>query len=509
MELKRILARDSRSANEKAIQLYGPEVLIISSQRVDQQTELIVAVDVSGQDHSVPPAEAAAAKVKDKSEVFTSLTDQPQEAPNPELDFVPFSQIFQNAQSFAPLCSDDKPDKPIVSGLMTAQDSMPKATSATLQPFSPAANHLQPSAHEVQRNHEIVDMLRQEMAALRKEFDLTRQMMPWQNGLVLAPDIQKLVEAMAELGLPVSLRALLTDSVRLMTQIDQAWPELEALLAAALARPKIDKPEAGIHALCGPSGAGKTSMVARLALSAANAQGVDSQIMISFADPRPGAWTQIQLLAAQAGVRCFRAADVEVVNALLDEHSGKNIWIDTCGADFGTQAEVLHRAFPQLKLHAVLPVDATVTSVQKILQHPPAFWSTLMLTKTDEAAHPWPLIKGLSESPLPVSCVSSANCISQAPQAFALQSLVKMALRPLQDLFYRDQAALDVPVSCLTPPARRTRVRQPTEASTPVTARKRVSKKTVSAPHAELHAKVEGISRRTPKVPVSLKAVNG
>ena len=46
MELKRILARDSRSANEKAIQLYGPEVLIISSQRVDQQTELIVAVDV-------------------------------------------------------------------------------------------------------------------------------------------------------------------------------------------------------------------------------------------------------------------------------------------------------------------------------------------------------------------------------------------------------------------------------------------------------------------------------
>ena len=45
MELKRIIARDSRAANDKAIQLYGPDVLVISSQRVDNQTELIVAID--------------------------------------------------------------------------------------------------------------------------------------------------------------------------------------------------------------------------------------------------------------------------------------------------------------------------------------------------------------------------------------------------------------------------------------------------------------------------------
>ena len=57
MELKRIIARDSRSANEKAIQLYGPDVLIISSQRVDQQTELIVAVEVASEPVMALPAE--------------------------------------------------------------------------------------------------------------------------------------------------------------------------------------------------------------------------------------------------------------------------------------------------------------------------------------------------------------------------------------------------------------------------------------------------------------------
>jgi flagellar biosynthesis GTPase FlhF len=47
MELKRILARDARAANEKAVAQFGPDVLIISSSQVNGLTELIVAVDLS------------------------------------------------------------------------------------------------------------------------------------------------------------------------------------------------------------------------------------------------------------------------------------------------------------------------------------------------------------------------------------------------------------------------------------------------------------------------------
>ena len=46
MELKRILAKDMRTAQEKATALYGPDVLVISSCQVRGQTEMIVAVDV-------------------------------------------------------------------------------------------------------------------------------------------------------------------------------------------------------------------------------------------------------------------------------------------------------------------------------------------------------------------------------------------------------------------------------------------------------------------------------
>ncbi|NBQ92196.1 MAG: hypothetical protein EBT96_12635, partial [Betaproteobacteria bacterium] len=53
MKLQRILAKDSRSANEQAIAKYGRDVLVVSNNRVNGMTELIVAVDVEPE--KMPP----------------------------------------------------------------------------------------------------------------------------------------------------------------------------------------------------------------------------------------------------------------------------------------------------------------------------------------------------------------------------------------------------------------------------------------------------------------------
>ena len=546
MELKRILARDSRSANEKAIQLYGPEVLIISSQRVDQQTELIVAVDVRADGHSGLSDNAShgaasplAQPTPKAAETATHATASEGAMQSNATDFVPFSKIFQSAHGFAPLEPEHVQDQvpaqvqpaPAVAmaavpesaalplGLnrplsAPAQSPSPGADWASAQVPSKAQADLQApaafavSAHEAQRSQEIVDMLRQEMAALRKEFSLSRQMMPWQDGLALSPDMQKLVMAMSEVGLPAGLRALLTDSIQSLQRTEEAWPVLQALLTDALARAAAPWPQAGVHALCGPSGSGKSSMVGRLALAAAQSQGAESQVMISFADQRPGAWAQMQLLAAQAGVSCFRAADVAMLQALLDDQWGKTVWIDTCGADFGSHALNLMQSLPKVSIHAVLPVDATVTSVQKILQNSPVSWTSLMLTKVDEAAHPWPLIKGLSEQSLPVSCVAADSRILQAPVAFDAQVLVQMALRPLQVQLSNGQPVQALP---LVKPAKPTRRRSaaPVAAQPAAVAAKRPSKARLAA-LSEVPAGVPVLAtHRAAKASASLKAAHG
>ena len=42
MELKRIIARDLRTATEEAIRLYGPNTLVVSSERLNGNVEVIV-----------------------------------------------------------------------------------------------------------------------------------------------------------------------------------------------------------------------------------------------------------------------------------------------------------------------------------------------------------------------------------------------------------------------------------------------------------------------------------
>jgi flagellar biosynthesis GTPase FlhF len=496
MELKRIIARDSRSANEKAIQLYGSDILIISSQRVDQQTELIVAVDVASTSVDAGAADSGqktAAQAMSHAAVNHFKADS-----DPS---VPFAEVFQNANAQTlPLRESEALNEgdfqTAQAGLMSRVMVSPKEGGSTgsvmVSPHtagSAGGHDALPANYEQQRNHEIVDMLRQEMAALRKEFALSRQMQPWQQTLGLSEDIQKLTMAMQEVGMPVALRSLLTDSIQEMETLEEAWPVIERLLVDAIGRPATKVPDTGVHVLCGPSGAGKTSMLGRLAYAAALAHGADQQVMISFGDQRPGAWSQIQLLASQAGASCYRAADVAMLQTLLEDLQGRTVWIDTPGTDFAAHAQQILQAHSGVNLHAVLPVDATVTSVQKILQNPDIRWSSLMLTKVDEAAYPWPLIKGLCEQSLAVSCMAEDSKINVPAFAFGAERLVALAIQPLQALLPEISH-----LSCATQPAKA--VRSP-----------RAKKQLALVP--EVPTKARAVKSRAVTVKSSAKAAHG
>ncbi len=462
MELKRILARDSRSANEKAIQLYGPDVLIISTQRVDQQTELIVAVDVC-----VPPVNEAA------DGVSLTQTASATGGPSNSVEFTPFSQVFQQANS-GQLMSASAQNEVAASVVDVApvDSTLPPLNLSVSEPVPPVAQAAV-VAYEQQRNHEIVDLLRQEMAALRKEFALSRQMQVWQPVSGQHPEIQKLTVAMADAGIPTGMRALLTDGISHLESLEEAWPVMGSTLMGALQPKAVAVPDKGVHVLCGPTGSGKTSMLGRLVYAAAQAHGAEQQVMISFADQRPGAWSQIQLLAAQAGARCFRAADVSVLRTLLEELHGHTIWIDTPGIDFIANALQLLQQKQGIALHAVLPVDATVTNVQKIFQNSPIPWSSVMLTKMDEAAHPWPLIQGLCDSKLPVSAVSEGHQTNAAPVPLDPHRLLTLALSPVYGMLpLAGHATVPVPQ---VKPARKSRTSKPasTESVQPIKARAR------------------------------------
>jgi flagellar biosynthesis GTPase FlhF len=191
--------------------------------------------------------------------------------------------------------------------------------------------------------------------------------------------------------------------------------------------------QTGLQVLVGPSGAGKTTLVARLAALGAAAHGPTSQAVVSYRDARPGAWSQLQTLAAQAGIDCYRAPDEATFQVILAELSDrKTVWVDTPGLNFMDIAQGLRAQNPKVNLHAVLPVDATLTSAARVVVQAHGQWSSLMLTKMDEAAHPWPLMAALTEFPTPVSLVSEGS--AQSLRAFEARDLVTCALAPFHTL---------------------------------------------------------------------------
>ena len=538
MELKRIIARDTRSANEKAIQLYGPDVLIISTQRVEGQTELIVAVDTPVQTEALlpetpalrpaPPVEGEAViHSAEKAQAFaralevamvpasaSSATTSLPEGVTDALTALSRRAQVQQTSSVALAQTSAAVPAPVASAssqpsvartvpVTAAADASESLAMPTLADFATDAQgsraprvsrraredvsqlvsswaHSEVQSvdghHALRRSQETVELLRQEMAALRQEFMLSRQMVVMQGQSVLAPPVQELLTQLMDLGVPASLRTLLMDSLRECETASESLARIDHLLQAALDRPSIQVPKTGVHALCGPSGAGKSLMVARLAIEAAAHTPVERQAIISFRDGKPGAWSQLQVLAAQAGVACYRATDEQALDVLLQDLSDRRlIWIDTQGNDFLQQAAPL--ATRDIALHALLPVDAAWASVQKVLTVRNWAWSSLMLSKLDEASHPWPLIKGLCDSPLPVSAVSLSGEVGRACRAFSPADLVQLALAPVQ---------LPVPVAPeVALPVRKTARRQTSAAplesvSKPVRPRSRASQKVMN-----------------------------
>ena len=402
MELKRILARDSRSANEKAIQLYGKEAMIISSQRVDDQIELVIAVDT---DESSEPIANPAAEVPKP------------EAANPTARS--FGKCFEDAQ-LQPLPEWEAAPAPAVAAV--SAPALERATTLAASAMSEAA-----SGYEMKRSQEIVTLLREEIATLREDLMLTMRSRLLVAGSPLSPDVHQLMQNLREAGMPASMQLLLESGLEQVSTMQEGLDLIAKTLLKTMKRKSAKAPTSGWHAVVGPTGSGKTCMAARLAHAAALEHGADKQALISFNDARPGAWAQMQVLASQAGVDCYRAQDLASLQAVLDDLGPhRSIWIDTAGVHFMTAAQTLGAL--GLRVHAVLPVDATMTHVQKTLQNDAHAWSSCFLTKADEATPSWAMIKGLCDISMPVSGVSGQAGIQTALLPYDPHQLIEGAL---------------------------------------------------------------------------------
>ena len=448
MELKRILARDSRTATAKAIELYGRDALIVSNERVNGQSEVIVAVDISATsfdlDERIPSQQLSA------SMSSNALPPGVKKRSARAFDSVLRASLSEDEMGGM----DDSTDALAAAGLLPGAP----ASSVQAQPVTEAEEQ-----SGSLRAREIVALVREELAEMRREFRISRHLGSWQSGQQVPEAIRPLVDAMSEQGVPAAMRGLMTDQIMECESTADALQTLRSTLHSAMQR---DSPAAssataaatpnllgGIQIIAGPSGGGKTLMVSRLAQHHAEQLGAEQVAVISYSDHRPGAWSQIQTLCARAGVDCYRVADSSVLKTLMEElDNRKLILIDTAGIEMARNLESLCKLLPTAVCHLLLPVDASVTTIRHFLEQPAVLWKSLMLSKLDESANPWPMVQALCNHRVALSYVSESAQPGQMCQPADTAALIELALQvisppallsaPVQDAALNSGAAV-------------------------------------------------------------------
>lgn len=388
MELKRILARDLRSATEQAVALYGPDTLVISHELVGGKTEVIVAVDI-------------------ESNTEALFADRPQ------------APTARTAHASKPAAADfEAVLHQQSSGDVTARSTAPQAAAS--------------SDREALRAREIVDLVRQEMASLRQELQLSHRQTSLVAPMSQNPVARQLDRALEADHAPLGLRMLLSEELAMSDSLAEALSRLREILLATLNnRAPLEGPLTGFHALMGPSGSGKTTLITRLAQQAGQSFGAERVAVISWADQKAGAWQQLQLACARAGVECFRCQHAELLPELLEEIGSKAaVFIDTPGVDLPRYRQLLAEYSPETALHLVLPADVATHQAERLLRGHP--WQSLMLTKLDEAHHAWGTIQALTHVPSILYAQASVGTRAQDLRDMSIAHLVDFTIDQLK-----------------------------------------------------------------------------
>ena len=406
MELKRILARDTRSATEQAMALYGKDVLIISNHRVGGQTELVIALEVETVE--MEASEDELLTIEDEVELTSMEVAPLKSAEYKDKDSAGFDDHLANAL-LGPLRA---------AAINTETNATPAMTLAE-------------QSRENARGKEIVSLVIEELSALRQEIRMNQQVSAWETQQQWPEDLQELVNNLCEAPVPSALRTLLLSGLKEQKNLSDAKSSLQQQLLCNLKSRSQPFILSGVHAVAGSSGAGKTLMTIRWAHHAARLMGSNKVAVVSYQDDRAGAWSQIQQLSAQAEVDCYRAANAESLGQLLKELSSRQlVLIDTSGVQMTDRLTEILAVDRNCQFHAVLPVDASSVTLKRVLTDSGLAWNSLMLTKFDESSAPWPLIQFLNndQTNLTLSMGSESDKLSAGVLTLSSEVLVNLAI---------------------------------------------------------------------------------
>ncbi len=399
MKIKRYAAPTMRAALAQVRSEQGPDAVILSSRRGEEGIEVIAAVDYD----EALFVDATRQRVTDR--VSAALA-----APPPPLPATPIpgaaapqaaaaavaraAPMARTAAAFASrqaqLAGETAPPRapPMARAALATRAAPPRPAAARPQPpaplQAPAPTRSDPGYVAMQR----------EFQDLRRLLETGLAGMTWSDKRLREPLRAQILEELSALDLAPDVAAALAALAPRRTTLENTSKISLAMLIKHL--PVVEDLtvlRGGVTAVVGPTGAGKTTTIAKLAAQWCMQYGSEDLALVSTDGYRIGARDQLMTFARILGAPMHSANNGrELARVLTRLQSKKMVLIDTAGmgprdARLSEQLAALQIGAARARVLLALPAQGEGHALDEIVKaFAPLSPAACVLTKVDEAA---------------------------------------------------------------------------------------------------------------------------
>lgn len=377
MKIRRYTAKDMRQALNQVRDAQGPDAVILSSRRTAEGVEVVAAVDF------------------DAETVIQNASAASDYATQPAADFASSMQAITQASAAS------------------------KASAMAALPGDEEHTSMGAELRTLRR------MLETQVATLAWN-DLTRR----------APLQTALLKELTQLGFAHAL------AVEIVAQIPARleWHEAQRMALALISKRIATDSErwldhGGMVAFVGPTGVGKSTLVAKLAARWVLRHGPRELVLISADSARMGAQDQIQNLGRLLGVPTYCVDQVAELSGVLNTVARQRlVLIDTAGfsqrdARLSAELALLATSHPQLETSLVVSASTQAGTLEEIfLRFSAASPKSCVLTKVDEATSLGGSISALTRHAIPLAYISEGQRIPEDLAAARAHQMVARAV---------------------------------------------------------------------------------